>query len=106
KVLGADENNPLKAEKKGSIEVTRVLDRHLSEARIIDDNPSKPIMPGDFVYSVAWQPGRSEHFALVGVLDMDDDGKSDHDRIKDVIEMNGGKIDADLRDDGTVVGKL
>ena len=106
KVFGADENNPLKAETKGSIEVTRILDRHLAEARIIDDNPAKPIMPGDYVYSVAWQPGRAEHFALVGILDVDGDGQSDHDKVKDIITLNGGVIDAELKDDGTITGEL
>ena len=105
-VIGPDENNPLKAEKKGSVEVTRVLDRHLSEARIIDDSPSDPIMPGDSVFSAAWQPGRSEHFALVGFMDMDKDGLSDRQKIRDIITLNGGIIDAEVKDDATRVGDL
>ena len=105
-VIAPDENNPLKAEKKGSVEVTRVLDRHLSEARIIDDSPSNPIMPGDSIFSAAWQPGRSEHFALVGFMDMDKDGISDRQKIRDIITLNGGIIDAEVKDDGTRVGEL
>ncbi len=105
-VIGPDENNPLKADKKGSVEVTRVLDRHLSEARIIDDSPSDPIMPGDSIFSAAWQPGRSEHFALVGFMDMDKDGLSDRQKIRDIITLNGGIIDAEVNDDGTRTGNL
>jgi hypothetical protein len=105
-VIGADENNPLKADKKGSVEVTRVLDRHLAEARIIDDSPSNPIMPGDNVFSAAWQPGRAEHFALAGKMDVDKDGLSDRQRIRDLITLNGGVIDAEVNDDGTRIGDL
>ncbi len=105
-VISPDENNPLKAEKKGSIEVTRVLDRHLSEARIIDDSPSNPIMPGDSVFSAAWQPGRAEHFALAGFMDLDNDGLSDRQKIRDLITLNGGVIDAEVLDDGNWVGDL
>ena len=105
-VISPDENNPLKADKKGSIEVTRVLDRHLAEARIIDDSPSNPIMPGDSVFSAAWQPGRAEHFALAGMMDIDKDGLSDRQKIRDIITLNGGIIDAEVLDDGKRIGNL
>ncbi len=105
-VIGADENNPLKADKKGSVEVTRVLDRHLAEARIIDDSPSNPIMPGDNIYSVAWQPGRAEHFALLGFMDVDKDGLSDRQLIRDIIALNGGIVDAEVKDDGSKTGTM
>ena len=105
-VIAPDENNPLKADKKGSVEVTRVLDRHLAEARIIDDGPSNPIMPGDSIFSAAWQPGRSERFALIGFMDIDKDGISDRQRIRDIITRSGGIVDAEVKDDGTRVGKL
>ena len=65
-MVGSDETNPVKAEKKGTIEVVRIIEAHLAEARIMDDDPSKPIMPGDQLFSAAWRPGHAEHFALVG----------------------------------------
>jgi hypothetical protein len=91
---------------KGSIEITRILDHHLAEARIMDDDPSKPIMPGDQLFSTAWRPGQAEHFALVGLLDLDHDGSSDLHRVEEMITVNGGVIDAELKDDGSRVGKM
>jgi hypothetical protein len=105
-VIASDEINPIKAEKKGTVEVVRILDGHLSEARIMDDDPSKPIMPGDQLFSAAWQPGRAEHFALVGLMDLDKDGISDLDKVRNLITVNGGVVDAELKDDGTRVGKM
>jgi hypothetical protein len=105
-VIASDEINPVKAEKKGIVEVIRVLDAHLAEARIMDDDPSKPIMPGDQLFSAAWQPGHAEHFALVGLMDLDKDGVSDLDKVKNLITVNGGIVDAELRDDGTRVGQM
>ena len=94
----------MKAEKKGIVEVIRVIDGHLSEARIMDDDPSKPIMPGDQLFSIAWQPNHAEHFALVGLMDLDKDGVSDLDKVKDLITVNGGIVDAELKDDGNARG--
>ena len=43
------------ADIKGKIEVTRVLDSHLSQARIIEEVPLRPITPGDMI---PYSPGR------------------------------------------------
>ncbi|HEX4144556.1 MAG TPA: hypothetical protein VHY91_13700 [Pirellulales bacterium] len=105
-VMASDVINPVKAVKKGTIEVTRILDGHLAEARIMDDDPSNPIMPGDQLFSAAWQPGHAEHFALVGLMDLDKDGVSDLDKVRNLITVNGGVVDAELKDDGTRVGQM
>ncbi len=105
-VIGSDEINPVKAEKKGTIEVIRVIEPHLAEARIMDDDPSKPIMPGDQLFSAAWRPGHAEHFALVGLMDLDKDGVSDLDKVRNLITVNGGVVDAELKDDGKRVGQM
>ncbi|HTU24344.1 MAG TPA: hypothetical protein VMF30_03030 [Pirellulales bacterium] len=105
-VIAQNEINPIRAEKKGTVEVVRILKDHLSEARIMDDDPSKPIMPGDQLFSAAWQPNRAEHFALVGLMDLDKDGENDVQKIVDLITVNGGIVDAVLKDDGTREGKM
>ena len=91
---------------KGSIEVLRVIEPHLAEACIVDDQVSNPILPGDVVHTPAWRPGRAVHFALAGVLDVTDDGKSDRELVVNLIHRNGGEIDAELKDDGTIQGQL
>jgi hypothetical protein len=106
KVLAADETNLVDGKKKGSIEVTRLLDQHLSEARILDDDLSDPIMPGDQIFSKIWIPGRVEHFALAGFMDIDGDHESDRKRIRNVIAVNGGIIDAEVGDDGKRTGEI
>ncbi|MGD9721732.1 MAG: hypothetical protein AB7O59_05405 [Pirellulales bacterium] len=98
--------NPVEAKGKGKIEVTRLMGPHMAEARILSDDLSTPLMPGDLIFSPTWAPGRPEHFALVGMMDIDDDGVSDRQRVRDLITMNGGVIDAEVADDGQRTGKM
>ncbi|OHB80083.1 MAG: hypothetical protein A2W31_14680 [Planctomycetes bacterium RBG_16_64_10] len=105
-VYDAVENNATTAAKKAGIEVTRILGRSLAEARIVSDTVSNPIVGGDRIYSPVWHRGRAESFALNGLIDIDGDGKSDLDRVRDLIEINGGVIDAEIGDDGAISGTL
>ncbi|MDA1054262.1 MAG: hypothetical protein O3C40_27775 [Planctomycetota bacterium] len=93
-------------ERKGMIEITRVIDQHLAEARIVDDYAADPILPGDQVFSPAWKPGRKVRFALVGFMDIDGDGRSDRKLVRNIISMGGGNIDAEVHDDGASEGEL
>jgi hypothetical protein len=106
KVLAADETNVVSGKKKGSVEVTRLLDKHLSEARILDDDLSNPIMPNDQIFTPIWVPGRVQHFALVGFMDIDGDHESDRRKIKDLIAVSGGVLDAEVTDDGKLEGEM
>ncbi len=99
-------NGVSRSERKASIEVTKVLDQHLAEARIVYDAPADPILPGDQVFSPAWRPGRKVRFALAGKFDIDGDRRSDRDLIRNLITMSGAVIDAEVHDDGSVEGKL
>ncbi|TWT35775.1 hypothetical protein KOR34_06690 [Posidoniimonas corsicana] len=95
-----------RSEKKGSIEVVRLLDDHLAEARITGDNIRQPIMPGDHIYSPVWHQGKAIHYALTGDIDLDGDGRNDVETAKDLIGMNGGVVDAVLEADGTKAGEM
>jgi hypothetical protein len=44
--------------------------------------------------------------AIAGLLDIDNDGKSDREVIRRIINLNGGQIDAELRMDGELTGEL
>jgi hypothetical protein len=88
------DTNDLSTGKKASIEVTQILGDHLAEARIVDDQISNPIMPGDKVFTPVWTAGEKRHFAITGVIDLDSDGRSDIDLVRNLIEMNGGVVDA------------
>jgi hypothetical protein len=105
-VFNADEFDAAKAEKKGSIEVTRVIGDHLAEARITEDTAANPIIPGDQIYSQVWHRGKKLRFALTGIIDFDGDGQSDMQLAHNLIELNGGSVDAYVKEDGKVEGEI
>ena len=121
--------------KKAEIEVTRVLDEHLAEARITSDEgrlrvPQKfekelfqkakaeglsidasfnPIIPGDVIFSPVWRPGRRMGFALAGVMDVNgNDRRESHERdlVRRLITMNGGAILAEVDIKGAINGTM
>ncbi len=106
KVLGPNEPSLVEAKSKASIEVVRLLDAHLAEARIVSDKLDDPIMPGDQIFSQVWAAGRVEHFALDGFMDIDGNGESDRALVKNLIANNGGVIDAEVTDAGKREGDL
>lgn len=103
-VVAAGEHVVLTEKRKGRIEVTQILGERLAEARILEDDPSDPIVPGDQIYTPLWHPGRQVHFAIAGFIDVDGDGRDDRDVIVSLIEMSGGVIDEQLLADGTRAG--
>jgi hypothetical protein len=105
-VYDHDENGVANAESKARLEVVRVVGDHLAEARILEDKPSNPILPGDVIHTPSWSPGQRIHFGLAGMIDINKDGASDFDLVKNIILINGGVIDAELREDGTRTGNL
>jgi hypothetical protein len=104
-VYDHNENGVANAKPKGNIEVVGLGDR-LSEARILNDTPANPIISGDVIHTVAWSPGQRIHFALAGRMDINGDGVEDYDMVRNIIRINGGEIDAELRPDGTRTGKV
>jgi hypothetical protein len=105
-VFDADLHDAAKSEKKGSIEVTRILGDHMAEARITDDDPTNPILTGDKIYSQIWHRGKQLHFAFTGVIDIDGDTQSDLDLARELVKLNGGVVDAYLDNDGKVQGVI
>ena len=105
-VYDTEETDAGKAEKKGSIEVIRMLGNHMAECRVTSDDPHNPILPGDYIYNQVWQAGRPQHFALTGFVDLDGDGRSDLQMAKDLIAMNGGIVDSFPDKEGKVSGKM
>jgi len=94
------------ARKKGAIEVVNVTQPHMAECRILSDTTTSPLLPGDLVFTPIWRPGKQDHFAFVGLMDIDGDGKPDNERIHDLIRSNGAVIDAEIDDKDTLVGAV
>lgn len=105
-VFDADAQDPAKSESKGSIEVTRILGDHMAEAKISHDRPDNPILTGDQIYSQVWHRGKQLRFALMGIIDLNGDGLNDMKLARDLIELNGGVVDAYVADDGSVQGEI
>ncbi|MFM9963624.1 MAG: hypothetical protein ACKV2Q_20645 [Planctomycetaceae bacterium] len=85
---------------KGAIEVTRIVDAHTAEARIIKDDLYQPMAKGDPIFTPIWSPGRRENFSFVGIIDLDGDGKSDRQKLHDLVSGAGATIDNEVGDDG------
>ena len=94
------------AKSKGSVQVVAAIGPHECEARILEDEMSSPIMPGDLVYTPLWRPGESVSYALDYNLDINDDGRSDLDEIISLIHLAGGEVAAYLDADGKEVGAI
>ena len=92
-VIDQKETGVTKSKVKGRIEITQVMDQHSSEARILEDELSNPIMKGDKIYSPSFRKGQKTRFALAGLIDIDKDGKSDQTKVKSLIthERRGGR---------------
>lgn len=105
-VFESSETDAGKTEKKGSVEVTKMLGDHMAEVRITDDDPHNPILPGDNIYTPLWHRGKQIHFALTGIIDLDGDGTSDMQQARDLIALNGGVVDAWVNDQGQSEGEM
>ena len=86
---------------KGSIEVTRIIDSHNAEARILDDDIYRPFAKGDPIFTPLWSPGRPAEFAVVGDIDLDKDGSPDRERFHQIISGAGATLAHEVDDDGT-----
>jgi hypothetical protein len=91
---------------KGRIEVIQILDNHLAECRILEDDLSNPILTGDNIYTPLWEPGQRTRFAFAGRIDLDGDGSDDIDRVRALVSKAGGQIDAISSATGQTEGEL
>ena len=91
---------------KGVVEVERNIEDHACEAKIVSDDDTNPIRPGDMIYTSLWKPGEFEEYALDYNLDIDGDGVSDLQEVVNLIEAGGMKIAAYIDNNGDVHGKI
>ncbi|GAA4466762.1 hypothetical protein [Novipirellula rosea] len=106
-VVGGDETRLKDAKVKATIQVTRILADHLAEARVVARPDIRhPIIPGDFIYSPFWAPGRKVKIALAGDIDIDNDDRPDNEAIKGMITAAGATVVAEISSTGVVEGTL
>jgi hypothetical protein len=83
-------------DRKAAIEVTRVLEDDLAEARILHEALHDPIAKGDLLYSPIWRKAQGESFSIVGTADLNGDGHDDRDRLTKMVAVAAGRIDNDV----------
>ncbi len=103
-VFGQEEPSIDTAKVKARLLVTKIINEHMAQANVLTDNYRTPVVEGDLIASPAWRKGRSPGYALVGLLDADNDGIGDRNMIVDLITRNGGQIDAEISPTLTVTG--
>ena len=105
--------NAVGAQPKGTIEVIRIDEPHLSVAKIKSDKfeptydgSKAPIVKGDRLISAIFHRGRPERFAISGFIDIDSDGMNDLEMLISLIKRNGGLVDAFVDSEGNRMGRL
>ena len=104
-VYAVDVNNVAQEDPKGTVEVVRIVGDHTAEVRIMDDSLSEPILAGDVIYTPLWSSNTSLRFAIAGKMDINDDGRDDFEMVRNLIRVNGGRIDAEVKD-GQLQGEI
>ncbi|MEZ6066092.1 MAG: hypothetical protein R3B90_10370 [Planctomycetaceae bacterium] len=88
------------ADVKAKIEVVEV-DVTSARCKILEEDLTRPIAPGDPIYSPLWEQGRTENIAFVGIIDLDGDGVSDRELLQEMVDVAFAKIKLQVLDDGT-----
>ncbi|WP_010583558.1 hypothetical protein [Schlesneria paludicola] len=85
---------------KGKIEVIRILGPHLAEAKVVDEDLYRPMVSQDLIYTPIWSPGLVEKISVVGLIDLDQDGRSDREQFHQMLAVSGCVIDNEVNDEG------
>ncbi|MFM8379079.1 MAG: BRCT domain-containing protein [Planctomycetia bacterium] len=78
---------------KAVVEVVAVESDALARARIRSDAVGDPILPGDRVATSLWSPDGTFEAVIVGFVQLDADQKADQDRLQELIEQIGGRVE-------------
>ncbi|MDO5565597.1 MAG: hypothetical protein Q4G59_02990 [Planctomycetia bacterium] len=92
--------------RKGTVEVTKILGDHEALARIVSDSNEDPVMPGDMIYTSLWKAGQKTLYALTYNMDIDGDGKSDLEVLKNLIDASGAEVALWVDEEGMPHGQL
>ncbi len=84
---------------KAKLEVMSV-DSTTAKCRVLEEDLTRPIAPGDPIYSPLWHSGMVEEVAFVGIIDLDGDGKSDRELLKEIVDINNARIRLQIDDKG------
>ncbi len=91
-VFKQGETNVYKRTKKGTVAVIQFIDEDMAVARIVESDLKDPILAGNVVYTPTWTPGTQETFVLAGDFDINNDRKPDNELMRNLVDINGGKV--------------
>ena len=95
-----------KTQQKATIEVTRITGAESAEARIIQDEIGDPILSGDLVFTPLWQAGVQREFCLLGILDINGDGRDDGEAVRNLIRRQNAVVTAEVDAQGQSRGEV
>jgi hypothetical protein len=84
---------PQSGDYKAVVEVVAVESDALARARIRSDAVGDPILPGDRVATSLWSPDGTFEAVIVGFVQLDGDQKQDQDRLQQLVERIGGRVE-------------
>lgn len=93
RVYDPGDARPQSGDYKAVVEVVAVESDALARARIRSDAVGDPILPGDRVATSLWSPDGSFEAVIVGFVQLDGDQKQDPDRLQQLIERIGGRVE-------------
>lgn len=101
-IYGAGASLRNNAQRKGSLEITKVIGPHISQARITDvtDGNRDPILTGDALFNPVWSSNLRQHVAVAGLIDLTGDGHDNTPEFLRTLREQGIVVDAymDLKD--------
>lgn len=92
-VFGPDDPTPQIVRKKAVVEVMAIESPTLVRARIREDSLGDPILPGDGVATSLWEAGTQFTSVIVGFVQIERDAAPDTDRLTELIERVGGRVE-------------
>jgi hypothetical protein len=99
---------PRDGKPKAQVEVF-TIDKKVSAARVLSSDRKNPIVTGDLIANLIWDPAKQNQFIVVGDFDLNGDGKTDFDgvtRIEALIQRWGGAVSKEVtpRTDYVILG--
>lgn len=95
-VYGPDDPKPLVAARKATVEVMDLESPTLARVRIRRDSIGDPIVTGDGVATSLWEAGTQFTAVMVGHVQIDQDPEADAERLQELIEGIGGKVETSV----------
>jgi hypothetical protein len=89
---------PRDGKPKAQVEVF-TIDKKVSAARVLSSDRKNPIVTGDLIANLIWDPAKQNQFIVVGDFDLNGDGKPDFDgvtRIEALIQRWGGAVSKEV----------